>query len=70
MGLMYIGLEEGWYNCKCLCVFYEVCVKGGIGLIIIGGYSLNLWGKLLFFVLMFNLFYDVIKYCVYMDVVY
>lgn len=41
MGFMYMGLEDCFYNYLKLVVYFGECVKGGVGLIIIGGIFLN-----------------------------
>ncbi|MEQ5875108.1 FAD-dependent oxidoreductase [Pseudoalteromonas sp. NFXS39] len=70
MGSMHTGLEEGWHNRKRLRAFYEARAKGGTGLIITGGYSPNLRGKLSPFASTFNSFYDVIKHKAYTEAVH
>lgn len=70
MGSMHTGLEEGWHNRKRLKAFYEARAKGGTGMIITGGYSPNLRGKLTPISSSFNNFYDVIKHKAYTDVVH
>ncbi|MFC3031324.1 FAD-dependent oxidoreductase [Pseudoalteromonas fenneropenaei] len=70
MGSMHTGLEEGWHNRKKLAAFYEARAKGGVGLIITGGYSPNLRGKLTPIASSFNSFYDVIKHKAYTDAVH
>ncbi|MBQ4812505.1 FAD-dependent oxidoreductase [Pseudoalteromonas luteoviolacea] len=70
MGSMHTGLEEGWHNRKRLRAFYEERAKGGVGLIITGGYSPNLRGKLTPISSSFNSRYDVIKHRAYTDVVH
>lgn len=46
MGSMHTGLEEGWGNKKKLIAYFAARAKGGVGLIITGGYSPNLRGRL------------------------
>lgn len=70
MGSMHTGLEEGWHNRKRLAAFYEERAKGGVGLIVTGGYSPNLRGKLTPISSSFNSLYDVIKHKAYTDVVH
>lgn len=70
MGSMHTGLEEGWHNRKRLKAFYEARAKGGTGMIITGGYSPNLRGKLTPISSSFNNFYDVIKHKAYTDIVH
>ncbi|MFY8328839.1 FAD-dependent oxidoreductase [Pseudoalteromonas sp. ZZD1] len=70
MGSMHTGLEEGWHNRKRLKAFYEARAKGGTGMIITGGYSPNLRGKLTPISSSFNNFYDVLKHKAYTDVVH
>ncbi|TQF70800.1 FAD-dependent oxidoreductase [Pseudoalteromonas luteoviolacea] len=70
MGSMHTGLEEGWHNRKRLRAFYEERAKGGVGLIITGGYSPNIRGKLTPISSSFNSRYDVIKHRAYTDVVH
>ncbi len=70
MGSMHTGLEEGWHNRKRLKAFYEARAKGGTGMIITGGYSPNLRGKLTPISSSFNSLYDVIKHKAYTDVVH
>ncbi|WP_440056041.1 FAD-dependent oxidoreductase [Pseudoalteromonas sp. T1lg65] len=70
MGSMHTGLEEGWHNRKRLAAFYEARAKGGVGLIITGGYSPNIRGKLTPISSSFNSLYDVIKHRAYTDVVH
>ncbi|KAF7769702.1 2,4-dienoyl-CoA reductase (NADPH2) [Pseudoalteromonas citrea] len=65
MGSMHTGLEEGWHNRKRLSAFYEARAKGGTGLIITGGYSPNVRGKLTPIASSFNSFYDVVKHRAY-----
>ena len=62
MGSMHTGLEEGFWNTKRLAAFYEERAKGGVGLIITGGFSPNLTGKLTPIASSFNSFIDVIKH--------
>lgn len=62
MGSMHTGLEEGFWNVKRLSAFYEARAKGGVGLIITGGFSPNLVGKLSPFASSFNSYIDVIKH--------
>ncbi|WMN60090.1 FAD-dependent oxidoreductase [Pseudoalteromonas xiamenensis] len=70
MGSMHTGLEEGWHNRKKLAAFYEERSKGGVGLIITGGYSPNIRGKLTPIAASFNTIYDVIKHRLYTDAVH
>ncbi|WP_404340077.1 FAD-dependent oxidoreductase [Pseudoalteromonas mariniglutinosa] len=70
MGSMHTGLEEGWHNRKRLRAFYEARAKGGTGLIITGGYSPNLRGKLTPISSSFNSYYDVFKHRAYTEVVH
>lgn len=70
MGSMHTGLEEGWHNRKRLAAFYEERAKGGVGLIVTGGYSPNLRGKLTPISSSFNSYYDVLKHKAYTDVVH
>lgn len=70
MGSMHTGLEEGWHNRKRLRAFYEERAKGGVGLIITGGYSPNIRGKLTPVASSFNSRYDVIKHKAYTDAVH
>ncbi|RZM72747.1 NADPH-dependent 2,4-dienoyl-CoA reductase [Pseudoalteromonas rubra] len=70
MGSMHTGLEEGWHNRKRLKAFYEERAKGGVGLIITGGYSPNLRGKLTPISSSFNSRYDIIKHRAYTDAVH
>jgi len=70
MGSMHTGLEEGWHNRKRLKAFYQARAKGGTGMIITGGYSPNIRGKLTPISSSFNNFYDVIKHRAYTDVVH
>ncbi|MBQ4852065.1 FAD-dependent oxidoreductase [Pseudoalteromonas sp. MMG012] len=65
MGSMHTGLEEGWHNRKRLSAFYEARAKGGTGLIITGGYSPNIRGKLTPISSSFNSYYDVVKHRAY-----
>jgi len=62
MGSMHTGLEEGLRNHSKLRAFYEARAKGGVGLIITGGYSPNLRGKLTPFSSSFNSWIDVLKH--------
>ncbi|WP_091986382.1 FAD-dependent oxidoreductase [Pseudoalteromonas denitrificans] len=62
MGSMHTGLEEGLRNRSKLRAFYEARAKGGVGLIITGGYSPNLRGKLTPFSSSFNSWIDVVKH--------
>lgn len=62
MGSMHTGLEEGLWNVKRLKAFYEARAKGGVGLIITGGFSPNLVGKLTPISSSFNTFLDVLKH--------
>ena len=62
MGSMHTGLEEGVWNIKRLKAFYEARAKGGVGLIITGGFSPNLVGKLTPISSSFNTFFDVLKH--------
>lgn len=62
MGSMHTGLEEGFWNVKRLSAFYEARAKGGVGLIITGGFSPNLVGKLSPFASSFNSYIDVLKH--------
>lgn len=70
MGSMHTGLEEGWHNRKRLAAFYDARAKGGVGLIITGGYSPNLRGKLTPIASSFNTHYDVIKHRAYTKAVH
>lgn len=70
MGSMHTGLEEGWHNRKRLAAFYEARAKGGVGLIITGGYSPNMRGKLTPIASSFNSTYDVIKHKAYTSAVH
>ncbi|MCF6434194.1 NADPH-dependent 2,4-dienoyl-CoA reductase [Pseudoalteromonas sp. MMG022] len=70
MGSMHTGLEEGWHNRKRLSAFYEARAKGGTGLLITGGYSPNLRGKLTPISSSFNTLYDVIKHKAYTQAVH
>lgn len=70
MGSMHTGLEEGWHNRKRLRAFYNARAKGGTGMIITGGYSPNLRGKLTPISSSFNNYYDVFKHRAYTDVVH
>ncbi|MBQ4878956.1 FAD-dependent oxidoreductase [Pseudoalteromonas luteoviolacea] len=70
MGSMHTGLEEGWHNRKRLRAFYEERAKGGVGLIITGGYSPNIRGKLTPVASSFNSRYDVIKHKAYTEAVH
>ncbi|CAH9058118.1 2,4-dienoyl-CoA reductase [Pseudoalteromonas sp. CIP111854] len=70
MGSMHTGLEEGWHNRKRLSAFYEARAKGGTGLLITGGYSPNLRGKLTPISSSFNSIYDVIKHKAYTQAVH
>ncbi|WP_462158342.1 FAD-dependent oxidoreductase [Pseudoalteromonas sp. GB56] len=70
MGSMHTGLEEGWHNRKRLAAFYEERAKGGVGLIITGGYSPNVRGKLSPFASSFNSVFDVVKHKKYTDAVH
>ncbi len=70
MGSMHTGLEEGWHNRKRLAAFYEERAKGGVGLIITGGYSPNVRGKLSPFASSFNSIFDVVKHKKYTDAVH
>jgi 2,4-dienoyl-CoA reductase (NADPH2) len=62
MGSMHTGLEEGLWNVKRLKAFYEARAKGGVGLIITGGFSPNIVGKLTPISSSFNTFLDVLKH--------
>ncbi len=70
MGSMHTGLEEWPWNQKRLAKFYEERAKGGVGLIITGGYSTNFAGKLTPFSSSFNSFVDVIKHKAYTQAVH
>ncbi len=70
MGSMHTGLEEGWKNRAKLKAFYEERAKGGVGLIITGGYSPNLRGKLTPFSSSFNSWFDVFKHKAYTEAVH
>ncbi|BDF94218.1 NADPH-dependent 2,4-dienoyl-CoA reductase [Pseudoalteromonas sp. KAN5] len=70
MGSMHTGLEEGWHNRKRLRAFYEARAKGGTAMLITGGYSPNLRGKLTPISSSFNSYYDVVKHRAYTDVVH
>ncbi|MFY8274939.1 FAD-dependent oxidoreductase [Pseudoalteromonas sp. SSDWG2] len=70
MGSMHTGLEEGWHNRKRLAAFYEERAKGGVGLIITGGYSPNTRGKLSPFASSFNSLFDVVKHRKYTQAVH
>ncbi|BBN81860.1 NADPH-dependent 2,4-dienoyl-CoA reductase [Pseudoalteromonas sp. A25] len=70
MGSMHTGLEEGWHNRKRLSAFYEARAKGGTGMLITGGYSPNLRGKLTPISSSFNSLYDVIKHKAYTNAVH
>ncbi|MBQ4832327.1 FAD-dependent oxidoreductase [Pseudoalteromonas sp. MMG010] len=70
MGSMHTGLEEGWHNRKRLREFYKARAKGGVALIITGGYSPNLRGKLTPISSSFNSYYDVFKHKAYTDAVH
>ncbi|ASM49874.1 2,4-dienoyl-CoA reductase (NADPH2) [Pseudoalteromonas espejiana DSM 9414] len=70
MGSMHTGLEEGWHNRKRLRAFYEARAKGGTAMIITGGYSPNLRGKLTPISSSFNSYYDVFKHRAYTDAVH
>lgn len=62
MGSMHTGLEEGFWNIKRLKAFYEARAKGGVGLIITGGFSPNVVGKLTPISSSFNSYLDVLKH--------
>ena len=62
MGSMHTGLEEGLWNISRLKAFYEARAKGGVGLIITGGFSPNIVGKLPPISSSFNTFLDVLKH--------
>ena len=64
MGSMHTGLEEGWHNRKRLAAFYEERAKGGVGLIVTGGYSPNIRGKLTPISSSFNSVFDVVKHLI------
>ena len=70
MGSMHTGLEEGWHNRKRLCAFYEARAKGGTAMLITGGYSPNLRGKLTPISSSFNNYYDVFKHKAYTKAVH
>ncbi|MDO6464664.1 FAD-dependent oxidoreductase [Pseudoalteromonas carrageenovora] len=70
MGSMHTGLEEGWHNRKRLRAFYEARAKGGTAMLITGGYSPNLRGKLTPISSSFNSYYDVFKHRTYTDAVH
>ena len=70
MGSMHTGLEEGWHNRKRLRAFYEARAKGGTAMLITGGYSPNLLGKLTPISSSFNSYYDVFKHRAYTDAVH
>ena len=70
MGSMHTGLEEGWHNRKRLRAFYEARAKGGTAMLITGGYSPNLRGKLTPISSSFNSYYDVFKHRAYTDAVH
>jgi len=70
MGSMHTGLEEGWHNRKRLSAFYEARAKGGTAMIITGGYSPNLRGKLTPISSSFNSYYDVFKHRAYTGAVH
>ncbi|MCK8121593.1 NADPH-dependent 2,4-dienoyl-CoA reductase [Pseudoalteromonas sp. 2CM32C] len=70
MGSMHTGLEEGWHNRKRLRAFYEARAKGGTAMLITGGYSPNLRGKLTPISSSFNSYYDVLKHRAYTDAVH
>ena len=70
MGSMHTGLEEGWHNRKRLRAFYEASAKGGTAMLITGGYSPNLRGKLTPISSSFNSYYDVFKHRAYTDAVH
>ncbi|MCV5647936.1 NADPH-dependent 2,4-dienoyl-CoA reductase, partial [Escherichia coli] len=46
MGSMHTGLEEHKEGLQKLAAFYEERAKGGVGLIVTGGFSPNLRGRL------------------------
>ncbi len=46
MGSMHTGLEENKEGLHKLAAFYEERAKGGVGLIVTGGFSPNLRGRL------------------------
>lgn len=70
MGSMHTGLEEGWHNRKRLRAFYEARAKGGTAMLITGGYSPNLRGKLTPISSSFNSYYDVFKHRAYTNAVH
>lgn len=70
MGFMYIGLEENKEGLYKLVVFYEECVKGGVGLIVMGGFLFNLCGCLYLFSVEFSKIKYVKVYKVVIEVVY
>ncbi|MBW4967689.1 FAD-dependent oxidoreductase [Pseudoalteromonas sp. CR1] len=70
MGSMHTGLEEGWHNRKRLRAFYEARAKGGTAMLITGGYSPNLRGKLTPISSSFHSYYDVFKHRAYTDAVH
>ena len=70
MGSMHTGLEEGWHNRKRLRAFYEARAKGGTAMLITGGYSPNLRGKLTPISSSFNSYYDVFKHRAYTQAVH
>ena len=70
MGSMHTGLEEGWHNRKRLRAFYQARAQGGVAMLITGGYSPNLRGKLTPLSSSFNSYYDVFKHRAYTQVVH
>ena len=62
MGSMHTGLEEQWFRLNNLARFYEERAKGGVGLIVTGGFSPTLNGRLSPFSSQFSFFWQVAKH--------
>ena len=62
MGSMHTGLEESWNGFYKLTKFYEERAKGGVALIVTGGISPTLSGRLSPFASQFSSFFQVAKH--------
>ncbi len=62
MGSMHTGLEESWNGFYKLAKFYEERAKGGVALIVTGGISPTLSGRLSPFASQFSSFFQVAKH--------
>lgn len=70
MGLMYIGFEDSCKMLLCFVEYFVECVCGGVGLIVMGGFVLNVVGWIKLFGGMLMMLVVVCWYCEIIGVVY